>query len=233
MSNTSRVQGIRSLADTTDPASFSNRMRRRRIEAFGRLLEPLPKPVRILDVGGTVEFWKQAGWAERDDLRITLVNLTAVDTGYPNIVSRAGDAAHLEGFEDKSFDVVFSNSVIEHLFTFERQRSMASEVARVGQSYWVQTPNFWFPMEPHFHIPAWQWLPESVRVALLRRRRCGWRGPCPDPAEARRYVQEVRLMSRRELAKVFPGARIVPERFYGCVKSWIVVGGFGDQAVSI
>jgi hypothetical protein len=101
---------------------------------------------------------------------------------------------------------------------------MASEIQRVGKAYWVQTPNFWFPMEPHFHVPAWQWLPVSVRVAMLRRWRCGWRGPCSDAAQARELVLELRLMRHRELKTLFPGGVLIPEKFWGLVKSWTVVG---------
>src|SRR5690606_34842315 len=228
MAESTGTQGLRALANTNDPESFSNRMRRRRMRLFEKLVETVPKPVRLLDIGGTVNFWKQAGWTDRDDVKITLVNLMAQETGYPHIESRIGDAANLTEIEDQSFDVVFSNSVIEHLFSFEKQAAMAKEVERVGRRYWIQTPNFWFPMEPHFHFPGWQWLPESVRVALLLKRRCGWRGPCPDREEARRFVQEVRLLSRRELKKIFPRAQVLPERFYGLVKSWVVVGGFNE-----
>jgi hypothetical protein len=116
--------------------------------------------------------------------------------------------------------------VIEHLFTFENQRRMASEVQRVGKAFWVQTPNFWFPMEPHFQVPGWQWMPENMRTAIIRKWRCGWRGPCPDTAGARKLVQEVRLLKKGELKTIFPTSEIVPERFCGLVKSWIVINGF-------
>src|SRR5215210_997702 len=81
-----------------------------------------------------------------------------------------------------------------------------------------------FPIEPHFLLPAWHWLPESARVAVLRRRAVGWAGRCPDPDFARRIVEEHRLMCRRELARLFPDAEIVAERFLGLVKSWTAIG---------
>jgi len=121
---------------------------------------------------------------------------------------------------------VFSNSVIEHLFTFENQRRMASEIRRVGRAFWVQTPNFWFPMEPHFHVPGWQWMPLDLRVRLLRRWACGLPGPCPDPVRARELVQEIRLSSKRELREIFPGATLIAKRFCGLVKSWTAARGF-------
>jgi len=223
---TTSTLSIRSLADGKNPNSFSNRARTRRFQRFEALAATLPRPLRILDVGGTNEFWENRGWAGRSDVQIASLNLEAQEQKHENIQSLAGDATDLHQFADGSFDIVFSNSVIEHLFTLEQQRRMAAEVQRVGKSFWVQTPNFWFPMEPHFHIPGWQWMPLNLRVSIIRRWRCGWRGPCPDPVKARELVSEVRLMSGRELRSMFPKANLVAERFCGFVKSWIAIGGF-------
>lgn len=222
---------IRRLADSDNPNSFANRLRSKRFERFQALVAELPRPVRILDVGGTNEFWESRGWADRDDYQITTLNVFAEEKRHANVNPVAGDATNLVEYADKSFDVVFSNSVIEHLFTLENQRRMAREVQRVGKAYWVQTPNFWFPMEPHFHVPGWQWMPVPARVAMLRRRRCGWRGPCSDPKRAHALVTEVRLLRRGEMKRLFPGAEIMAEWFGGIVKSWTAVGGLLDGAL--
>ena len=180
----------------------------------------------MIDIGGTCEFWEQRGWADRDDVSVTLVNLMEQERRHSNIHPSVGDATSLAEYADGSFDIAFSNSVIEHLFNLDNQRAMAREVRRVARAYWIQTPNYWFPVEPHFLFPAWHWLPVSTRVAVLRRRGVGWMGRCPDPDFARRVVSEVRLMRRRELRRLFPEAAIVPERFGGVVKSWTCVAGF-------
>ena len=158
------------------------------------------------------------------------MNLEAQEQKHANIVPTVGDATDLHEHADDSFDIAFSNSVIEHLFTFDNQARMAAEVRRVGIACWVQTPNYWFPIEPHFLAPGWHWMPESARVAILRRRGVGWAGRCPDPEFARRIVREIRLMRRGELAALFPGAAVVGERFGGLVKSWTVIDGFPRQA---
>jgi hypothetical protein len=217
---------VRQAADVENPDSLSNRMRSRRFSKFAGLCAGVPRPLRIIDIGGTHEFWVQRGWAGREDVQITTVNLSAEPPVHPNIVSIVGDATDLSEYGDGSFDVAFSNSVIEHLFTRDHQAAMAREVVRVGRAYWVQTPNFWFPIEPHFHVPGWQWMPRPARAALLQRFRCGWRGPCPDPVEARRLVDEVRLLTGSQMRRLFPGATIWPERFMGLVKSWVAYGGF-------
>jgi len=217
---------LRSLADVEQADSFSNRMRSRRFARFEALAAKVDRPLRIIDIGGTNKFWRQRGYMGRDDVRITLVNLEPEEQIWENIEPQRGDATNLSGVADRSFDVAFSNSVIEHVFTLENQRKMARETQRVARAHWVQTPNFWFPVEPHFLTPAWHWLPRAARTALLRRRRFGQRGPCPDPEVARRMVEEIRLMTRRELRSMFPESRIMPERFCGLVKSWVCYGGF-------
>jgi hypothetical protein len=218
---------MRKLADQSANGSFSNTQRSRRFVAFERLVNELAhgrsRPIRILDVGGTNAFWEHRGWADRDDVEIVLVNLEAEERVHANIEPRAGDATNLAELPDGSFDVVFSNSVIEHLQTYERQAAMAREVKRLAPVFWVQTPNFWFPIEPHFLTPGWHWLPVSVRVALLRRRRFGWRGPCPDPQDAQAYVREIRLLRGAEVRRLFPEASLRQERIGPLVKSFVAV----------
>jgi hypothetical protein len=220
---------MRRLADSENPNSLANRLRARRFRQFEALVAPLPRPLRVLDVGGENAFWENRGWAGRSDIQIFSLNLVPQEQLHENIRPVVGDATDLSQYDDKSFDVAFSNSVIEHLFSLENQRRMASEIQRVGKAFWVQTPNFWFPMEPHFHVPGWQWMPLDLRVALIRRWRCGWRGPCPDPTRARDLVQELRLLTRNELSSLFPGATLIPERFGGLIKSWTVIGGFAKH----
>jgi hypothetical protein len=223
------IPTLRRLADCEKRDSFANRLRAKRFRQFEALVAPLPRPLRILDLGGENAFWENRGWAGRPDIQIFSLNLVPEEQRHENIKPIAGDATSLAQFGDGSFDVAFSNSVIEHLFTFENQRRMASEIRRVGKAYWVQTPNFWFPMEPHFLVPGWQWMPLTARVAMLRRRRCGWRGPCPDETRAKNLVEEVRLLKRSELRNLFPEATLVPERFCGLVKSWTAIRSLGPS----
>jgi hypothetical protein len=222
----SPAERLRRLADDGDADSLSRRLRERRFRLFDSLVARLEPPVSILDVGGTVEFWERRGWAGRPDVSITLLNLGEQEQRHPNVRSLVGDATDLSDFADRQFDVAFSNSVIEHLYTLDAQTRMAREMRRVAPAHWVQTPNFWFPVEPHFLVPAWHWLPEDARVAILTRRGVGWAGRCEDPEFARSIVRQHRLMRRRELRHLFPTSSIVPERLGGLVKSWVAVAGF-------
>lgn len=205
---------------------ISARARAKRFEQFESLLENVPRPLRVLDIGGTTRFWEQNGWAGDPSVQLTLVNMAPEETTHPNIETCVGDATRLDQFADDSFDLVFSNSVIEHLFDFEHQQAMAREVERLARRYWVQTPNYWFPIEPHFHFLGWQWLPSWLRVEILRRRTCGFRPRTPDRAKARELVREVSLLSRRQLQELFGSGKILREPFFGLTKSWIVIGGF-------
>jgi hypothetical protein len=221
----SLAPALRRATDVSDPDSLSQRLRARRFAAFEQAIRELPRPLRLLDIGGTVEFWRQRGWIGRDDVHITVVNLTAEPCPYENVSSVAGDATRLSDFAAKSFDVAFSNSVIEHVGDRKDQQAMASEVRRVATAHWIQSPNFWFPLEPHFLVPGWQWLPEDLRVAILQRRDVGHFGRSPVEGEARRVVRGSQLLTRRQLQGMFPASRLVPERWAGLVKSWTVVDG--------
>ncbi len=200
---------------------------RRRAARFQRIEErilALPKPIKIIDIGGTNEFWESAGWTTRPEVHVTLVNLFPQEQKHDNVLPVQGDATALD-YRDDEFSLAFSNSVIEHLFTYENQQKMAAEVDRVARAYYVQTPNFWFPVEPHFHFLGWHWLPESIRIEILRRRTCGFRPKTPDLDRARESVREIRLLTRSELKRLFPGAEIEAEKMFGLVKSWMVLKG--------
>ena len=145
------------IVDFRDPNSLSSRMRRRRLAFFEGLLDLLPRPVTILDVGGTAAFWQalQVG----DGVTIIILNLRSEPVQEPHLRSIAGDARDLSAFADRSIDIVYSNSVIEHVGSLEDQRRMADEIRRVGKRYFVQTPNAYFPLEPHFLVPGFQFMP--------------------------------------------------------------------------
>ncbi len=200
---------------------MSARMRQRRFSLFEERAGRLPRPIRILDIGGRATFWERYGWAGRKDVWIVTGNIEQQEKRQDNIEPMQVDATNMSGFADASLDIVFSNSVIEHLFSWENQMRMAREVRRIGRAYWLQTPNYWFPLEPHFRFPGWHWLPTGIRIALLRRRGFGLRGRCPDLDHATRIVREIRLLTRRELRTLFPDGQLIAERWGGLVKSWV------------
>ena len=143
---------LRQIANSQDAGSLASRLRKERSRLLLSLLAELPPPVRIIDLGGTVDYWNVLGLADAERLDVTVVNTFPVrelPAGFKWIV---GDARDLSQFDDKSFDVAFSNSVIEHVGTWADQQRMASEVRRVGRRYFVQTPNRWFPDRTAFSV---------------------------------------------------------------------------------
>jgi 2-polyprenyl-3-methyl-5-hydroxy-6-metoxy-1,4-benzoquinol methylase len=203
-----------------------NPYRLKRMEMFVALLdEVLAKQgeCRILDIGGTQSYWMalEEAWRGRN-VHITVANLEREATTSSRFTGIAGDARKLE-LTDNSFDVVHSNSVIEHVGSFEDMRRMAGEVRRLAPRYFVQTPNFWFPVEPHFRTPAFHYLPKAVRLAIVKRRACGFYPKAQSDAEAQKFIDDASLISMRQMRLLFPDATVHRENFYGLSKSLIAV----------
>ena len=221
---------FRAIVDHRDPRSVASRLRRRRFVMLRGLLARVPRPARILDVGGTQGYWDAVEPAGLPGITVVLLNQERPVVTRAGFEAVAGDGRAMDALGDRSFDVVFSNSVIEHVGSLDDQRRMAAEIARVGVRYYVQTPNRWFPIEPHVLVPGFQFLPVEVRAALISWFRLGWVPRTPDRAEARRLVESIRLLTAAELTALFPGATLYREQLAGVTKSLIVARGFvGDR----
>lgn len=213
--------------------SLATTLRNKRLNLFKSLLLSLPKPAKVLDVGGRAEFWESTGLldAEPELVEITLLNISEQEIGknYRQLRQVVGNACDMAQFQDQEFDVVFSNSVIEHVGTYEDQRCMAREIARVGKRYFVQTPNFFFPIEPHFVFPAFHWLPIELRVWLITHFALGWFGKYSDVNSARAAVKEINLLSKKQFTLLFPRAHLYEEKFLGMTKSLIAYYGWENS----
>ena len=196
--------------------------RKRRMQRFARELE-ITAETRVLDVGGTPETWDMLVARPR----VTLLNTPRTKAELASVSWWvAGDGRELP-FRDGAFDVVFSNSVIEHVGDAGSQRAFAREVARVGRAYWVQTPNRWFPVEQHLLTPLVHWLPRPWQRWIVPRFTV-WSALLRPPADRRafyvaHYLDEVRLLSASEFAALFPDARVIRERVCGWTKSLVVM----------
>lgn len=217
---------IRRIADNSDSRSLATRMRRRRFELFLSLLRTLKGHVEILDIGGTQQFWDLMLGEDQPDIRVTLLNVAHQPLSSPHFVSVVGDARAMPQFAAKFFDVVFSNSVIEHVGDYANQRRMADEVRRIGRRYFVQTPNKRFPIEPHFLVPWFQYLPTGTRAWLLSRFDVGWYRRIPDITAARDEVESIQLLTRKRFMGLFPDARIHEEKLSALTKSFVAIGGW-------
>lgn len=220
------MKALMKLADNRDKMSLAAQMRRKRFQFFLQLLHKIPRPLTILDIGGTQQFWEVMDFVGVDDVHVTLLNVSQRQTKYPNFTHIVGDGTNLAGISDQSFDVVFSNSVIEHVGDYQQQQCMANEVQRVGIRYFVQTPNYYFPVEPHFLFPGFQWLPLFIRAFLINHFNLGWVKRKPDLQDARSTVEQIRLLKKHELLSLFPKANLYQEKVAGLTKSFVVYGGW-------
>lgn len=207
---------------------FSAKLRQKRFALFKSLVRSLQHPLRILDLGGTQLFWETIDLVQ-NDIEIVLLNISA-DTArvtFPNFRSMVGDARDLSEFADREFDIVFSNSVIEHVGDFYQQSRMASEMQRVGKRLFLQTPNRYFPIEPHFFYPFFQFFPMRIRLLLGCRFDIGWFRHIKGEEKVE-LITSLRLLSEKELRGLFPRAIIQRERFLGLTKSFILFEGWDD-----
>ncbi len=176
------------------------RARARRHEHFFALTR-LPPGARILDVG----CGRLGLRALEPTLDITGVDLAPVP-GYPGPFVQA-DAAEGLPFAEGEFDLVYCNSVIEHV-PRPRRAAFAAELRRVGRGWLVQTPAWSFPIEPHALLPFAHWLPPRLRRPYWRLGAAGsW--------------EEIDLLRRGDLEELFGPARA--ERWGPLVKSWVCV----------
>jgi hypothetical protein len=213
------------IPDNNNQKSIASSFRRKRNAFFKSLFTQLSFPIAILDLGGTEKYWQSMDFCENENVNITLINLSDFKTKCTNIKSLIGDARNLN-FKDKSFDIVFSNSVIEHVGDINDQKRMAQEVKRVGKRYFIQTPNKNFVMEPHFLFPFFQFLPIRLRVWLVMNFRMGWFNQQYSLIQANNLVQSISLLSRKDLEGLFPDGIIIEEKLFGMIKSYMVYSGW-------
>jgi hypothetical protein len=202
--------------------------RRRRMKAFYSMFKPTPS-TRLLDIGGAPNTWISESHSQ-STFPVTMVNLRFPDpacvTDHRFTVVEA-DAASLP-MPDRSFDIAFSNSVIEHMITWEQQKAFASEARRVAASVWIQTPARSFPLEPHVLAPFFQYLPRKLQLRLARHFTLWGVLTKPDALRIEEMLSDIRLLTYREMQQLFPDCLILKERVLGLTKSYIAVRGF-DQ----
>lgn len=221
---------FKKLLDNTNESSLANKFRQKRFKYFNELIHDLPYPITILDVGGTEDFWKQMGIAGNNKFELTILNITeptSLVKGKIKFIK--GDAADLGIFADNSFDVVFSNSVIEHIAEKANRMKMANEIKRVGKRYFVQTPNYYFPFEPHFLFPCFQFLPVGIRMLLLKYFNMGWFKKCRDDNEAIELLKNNQLLKLSEFKKYFSDGKIIRERLLFLNKSFVAYNIQGNS----
>jgi len=175
--------------------------------------------MKILDLGGQPAIWDSVTPA----LSITCVNLPGIAKTEPpthhSITYRDGDACSMPYFKKGEFDLVFSNSVIEHVGGHEKQLQFASEVQRLSDNYWIQTPSIYFPIEAHCGMPFWWLYSKKLQKFFLSR----WSEKLPAWTE---MVATTTVLSNQQLRQLFPGCSLktewllLPKSVIAYAKKW-------------
>ena len=214
------------------PDSFASRFRRRRFEMILDLIRPMLEEkdrLRVLDIGGRRDYWELLPPEIAPRLEILILNNEDVEleTGARpedglDVTYVLGDACDMPQYAAGAFDLAHSNSVIEHVGPLQNMARMADETRRVARAYYVQTPYLWFPMEPHYGVPFFHWLPAPTRARLGWRNKIGWRAQMPTYRDSLALADHTSLVDQTLMRELFPDGTLIKERFALMVKSLIV-----------
>ncbi len=172
--------------------------------------------LHVIDLGGLSAFWSGVDPHPR---RVTVVNLQPDEPGADWIDCVQADACTSRL---APADLVVSNSLIEHVGGAAQRRALADNVRRLAPRHWVQTPNRYFPIEPHWLFPGFQFLPLRARTEVAFRWKRG-HIRAASRQEARTEAAGVELLTARQLRALFPDSEIWRERFAGMTKSIVAV----------
>jgi hypothetical protein len=219
--------------------SFVSKLRLKRFERIKKMITDCYSKygkVNIIDIGGTKTYWDlvaDKNFLIEHNCCVSIINLPSNITLLENdeiFHYFEGDGCSLCNFSDKQFHIAHSNSVIEHVGDNINRKKIASEMKRVSERFYVQTPNFWFPFEPHFLVLFFHWLPKTVRIKLVQHFKLGWFPKAKDKRQATEFVDECNLLSKKTLIKLFPRAIVYKERLFSVfTKSWILIGNSDEN----
>ena len=218
-----RYLGLRVFHALLTP--FSKRMRKRRMALFLELMQPTSR-MKILDLGGQPDIWD----CVELPLNITCLNLPGIARrhyrSHHQITYMEGNACSMPYFQPGDFDLVFSNSVIEHVGDHHKRLQFANEVRRLSDKYWIQTPSKYFPIEAHCGMPFWWFYPMPLRSYFLKK----WKKKLPAWAD---MIETTSVVSASELRDILPGCNIKYERLLFVPKSLVSYSKGSGVPVSV
>lgn len=202
------------------PGSLGERYRARR---WDLLKENFPdiESMSVIDLGGRAGMWQRAPVRPA---HVHIVNLQDPPAEVPDWMRvDQGDACALSGeVLGTKYDLVFSNSVLEHVGGHAQRARFADAVHVLSARHWVQTPYRYFPIEPHWLFPGFQFLPLALRTEVSRRWPLVHFPPASKEANVSR-VLGVELVSKTEMRAYFPGSVLLSEKTLALTKSLIAV----------
>lgn len=213
---------------------FRTRAASRRGALFKDFIDSFAPPIRIIDLGGTVSMWERWGLIEDERLIVDLANNFSMDKNNSEAIPKTAgfskidvDVVNLTPEDYSQYDVVFSNSMLEHLADFNQQRSVAKSIILSGKPFFIQVPNKNSLIDPHFAHPmapffaAW---PRSIQCAALRLSGLNGGRRAKSRAHAERRLMFYNPLSMRDMRSLFPGEgiNILSERTFGIPMSIVV-----------
>ncbi|MGE5271158.1 MAG: methyltransferase domain-containing protein [Thiohalocapsa sp.] len=222
------------IGDYSSPSSLGSRFRAKRIQPLLEMIARVSDRAgscSIIDVGGTRKYWSIVPTDFLRERRVSILITNITDNSGDGGGEREDDGVFRHAYADacnlpypdRSFDILHSNSVIEHVGTWEDQLRFSREATRIAAAYFIQTPNYWFPWEPHFGTLGFQYLPMPWQISLLMRGKRGFRQQAATVDAAVRSIESCRLLDERRFRTLFPDAELQRERFYGLTKSLIAI----------
>ena len=212
--------------------SIGKYLRKKRMKLFKKMIEKvfLSKGiVNILDIGGTVQYWKiiDREFLKKNKVSITLLNLpnSQINHGDSNFFFIEGDATTniWEKINMNNFNLIHSNSVIEHVGNWEKMKSFANNIKVFKGDYYIQTPNFWFPIEPHCMTPFFQFFPLPLKIKLVSKFALGHWEKAKDVSHAMEIIESANLLNFAMISNLFEDSKIIKEKFLFLNKSFIAI----------
>ncbi|MEM7163017.1 MAG: class I SAM-dependent methyltransferase [Bacteroidota bacterium] len=214
-----------------NPKSLRYKLRKKRSKFILELIQHIvknknSKQIKICDLGGTFRYWQVFPFEEFTSIefQIDLINIEEKrfkdKVSLPNVVfnSMVGDGCDLSSISDNSYDLSHSNSVIEHVGNWQRVKAFALESKRIAEYYYIQTPNYWYPIEPHYMLPFVHMMPRPIHTRFLQ----VFKKLNFDRASAN--FDENRMLSRKEFKHLFKESKhhtewlVLPKSFVAMSK---------------
>lgn len=214
--------------DLSNPNSLRSRIRAKRVKHLVNTIRGIIDKeklnlIKIADIGGSYRYWLVFPFEEFESVNfeITLINLEESKFFEPfnvknaTFISKLGNGCNLDVIEDKAYHLSHSNSVIEHVGNWQNIKKFRNEQLRIGKYHFIQTPNYWFPIEPHYFLPLVHLFPRPICTKLLMI----FKKKNFDTATSN--FEDNRMLSKKEFKYLFPNSNHITERFYFLPKSFI------------
>ncbi len=204
-------------------AKIRKHTRAKRYKLFSEFIADMAKPLNIVDIGGTAAHWI-GKLSQSDNINITLINNHHIDktninydNRYDFIQEKIMDANDLSISDLSSYDLIFSNSFLEHLENKELQISLAQKITKSGKPYFIQVPNKYCAIDPHFPypLPFFAAYPKSLQAWLLSKYHFGGGGKNASREQVDQRLKYYNPIGYKDFITMFPNGKLVRERTFG------------------